>query len=1697
MSRGGRITRIVMMLFVLCLMIGTSIGLSGTTASADPGLEAQLCIVMDGSGSIEPQDWAIIIAGLANAVENHECTPQDGSLELSIVVFGWQREDAHAVVALAPTVITSANIDAVTDSIRAIEQPPYGSTPMACGIRLAADILYASPNFDPALKQVINLVTDGIPNICCDTYDGYLCGPEPYWPPSWLVYASTVEARNYAIAKLEMEPLHDEIDAEYIGIPGEYVLPIDPSHWLRDNIVWPQPGYFQPPYNGKGWVRVVDTAQEAADTFCEKILLLVERTLTMQVNGCGDTTPAIGAHLYTPDSVVDISAAPCPGWEFVGWTGDVANPSSPTTTVAMDTDKIVTANFAKVPRTLTMQVNGCGTTSPVVGAHVYEHDTVVDISADHCPGWEFVNWTGDVANPSSPTTTVTMNSDKTVTANFSEITPTLTMQVDGCGTTLPVVGSHIYSWGTVVGISAEPCPGWTFDGWTGDVADPNSPATTVTVDSDKTVTAHFLPPVNLTMQVDGCGVTTPAIGDHSYQIGSVVQISATACPLWAFDSWTGDVADPDSQVTTVTMDSDKTVTAHFLGPATLTLQVNGCGMTTPYMGGYIYPPNTVVDISALACPGWQFDNWTGDVADPNALATTVTINADKTVTANFSEMPSDLSAQLAVIIDGSSSINAEEWAAEKDGLYNAVINGIVPRNGMIELTVIQFAGGSATTEVPPTIIDDTNWATVATQISSIVKRNGITPLAAGIKKGWEEILGSPNYGFAAKEIINICSDIGEYTIAGGKGSVEVERDLAVTVKGIDEISAEGLGDITSVDMEWLRDSIVWPQPGSIAPPYTPGWVLKVDNAAEFETAISKKVPSAAELTHALIAGSDRGGSVTEPGEGIFTYSAGTVVNLTATPDTGWVFDYWTGNVADPSSATTTITMNNYKSVTAYFARSYTLAVGSGAGGSVTEPGEGAFVYSEDTVVTLTAVPELGWEFNGWTGNVANPSSPATTITMNQNQTVTANFFEIPTYTLMVSSAPGGSVTEPGEGAFVYNEDTVVTLTAVPELGWEFNGWTGNVANPSASATTITMNQDQTVTANFFEIPTYTLMASSTPGGSITEPGEGAFVYNEGIVVTLTAILELGWEFDGWTGNVANPSSLTTTITMNQDQTVKAYFSEIPTYYLAIGSTLCGQVTEPGEGAFPYSEGAVVTLIATPETGCAFDGWTGNVADPLSETTTITMNTDKAVTAKFVKTYELAVSSGEGGSITEPGEGTFTFKQDKAVVLKATPSHGWAFDSWTGNVANPTSATTFITMTQNETVSANFIKTYLLAVSSSAGGSITSPGEGLFEYKIGTVVDLTAVPGFGHTFIHWTGNVVNPSSTTTSITMYQNEVVVANFSGLTTHTLTTQVVGNGTVSPAAGQHEFTAGTVVNLIATPNEGNAFSIWTGDVANKNSAITTVTIDSDKTVTANFVDTFTLTMQVSGSGSITPAVGEHSYPVGTVIDISASPNPGSRFDNWTGDVASASSPITTVTMDSNKTVKAHFSDITSGNALVLNTNGSGGTSPPVGSHLYAPGAVVTITASPNSGWEFSNWTGNVAAPLSATTTVTMSQNRVVTAYFRALPGGVGGPPSTITTPTPSPTVRPTSPPTLMPTTVPTTSPTPVITPVTTPTLTPVPTAPPTPTPTPILTPPPFTPTPTPEDTSAEVPWVLIIATIAAVMGVGGLFFVLRGRAG
>jgi len=158
------------------------------------------------------------------------------------------------------------------------------------------------------------------------------------------------------------------------------------------------------------------------------------------------------------------------------------------------------------------------------------------------------------------------------------------------------------------------------------------------------------------------------------------------------------------------------------------------------------------------------------------------------------------------------------------------------------------------------------------------------------------------------------------------------------------------------------------------------------------------------------------------------------------------------------------------------------------------------------------------------------------------------------------------------------------------------------------------------------------------------------------------------------------------------------------YYLTIRSTSGGSVTIPGERTFfyePSSNSTQVSLTAVPDSNCRFVNWTwtlneGSIGNATAATTTITITPeqDYEITANFIAQYDLTIDSTDGGDVTIPGEGTYTYDTGTVVNLVATPASGYSFWEWTGSgtVANTYIATTTITMNGDYSIRANFAST---------------------------------------------------------------------------------------------------------------------------------------------------------------------------------------------------------------------------------------------------------------------------------------------------------------------------------------------------------------------------------------------------------------------
>lgn len=114
-------------------------------------LDLTFCI--DGSGSVEEDQFKLQVRGIANIVENADFMPHDNSVRLSIIQF-----DEYTRVEMQPTFINTYNVYDIADKIRNIEQS-YGGTKVDRCIERATSVITSEPQKTDF--RIINLITDG------------------------------------------------------------------------------------------------------------------------------------------------------------------------------------------------------------------------------------------------------------------------------------------------------------------------------------------------------------------------------------------------------------------------------------------------------------------------------------------------------------------------------------------------------------------------------------------------------------------------------------------------------------------------------------------------------------------------------------------------------------------------------------------------------------------------------------------------------------------------------------------------------------------------------------------------------------------------------------------------------------------------------------------------------------------------------------------------------------------------------------------------------------------------------------------------------------------------------------------------------------------------------------------------------------------------------------------------------------------------------------------------------------------------------------------------------------------------------------------------------------------------------------------------------------------------------------------------
>jgi len=217
-------------------------------------------------------------------------------------------------------------------------------------------------------------------------------------------------------------------------------------------------------------------------------------------------------------------------------------------------------------------------------------------------------------------------------------------------------------------------------------------------------------------------------------------------------------------------------------------------------------------------------------------------------------------------------------------------------------------------------------------------------------------------------------------------------------------------------------------------------------------------------------------------------------------------------------------------------------------------------------------------------------------------------------------------------------------------------------------------------------------------------------------------------------------------------------------------------------------------------------------------------------------------------------------------------------------------------------------------------------------------------------------------------------------------------------------EYAAGATASLNAQAGDGFAFLNWTGDCTGTDNPLT-MTMNASKTCVANF-GAPTFTVSKTGNGVITSGDGQINcgtaaalcnggYPIGSTVTLTATPDAGYTFKDWSGDCTGTTSPLAVKVDTGAKTCTANFVQPVTKILTISKPEGGSvtGNNLKCGSAGDAckvtlpSGERVELTATPDANFAFKGWTADCAAqgttsPLS----ITLTDNQTCSAKFDSM---------------------------------------------------------------------------------------------------------------
>jgi hypothetical protein len=672
------------------------------------------------------------------------------------------------------------------------------------------------------------------------------------------------------------------------------------------------------------------------------------------------------------------------------------------------------------------------------------------------------------------------------------------------------------------------------------------------------------------------------------------------------------------------------------------------------------------------------------------------------------------------------------------------------------------------------------------------------------------------------------------------------------------------------------------------------------------------------------------GGTVSPSSGTY-YTSGTVVPLTATANAGYSFVNWTGNVANASSATTSITMTAPQSVTANFTL---IIVASPTATSVSSNNNPSFTTPPGNSVTFTATVTSNTTVNEGTVTFSDPANDFTcsggnTVPISNGQASCTTSFSTEG-SRVISASYNGTVNFQGSSGMItqtVSNHTVVNGNqfcnqgpiTVPSTAGAATPYPSNIfvtgLSGNVGAVTVSLNN-----ISSSDIQQTDILLVGPTGAKIipfASVGDGSSI--GGVNITLD---------DGASGLIPGGSPLTsgsyqpTSITGSTSLVfpAPAPLVNASNYAATDGAAT---LTSTFQNTAPNGTWALYAMDNSGNGAATIGGgWCVNITPPAVQTTITTSPAGLLVSA-------------DGGTPTAAPLVENWVPGSSHTIATSSPQSGapgvqYVFSSWSDSGAISHSITVPPTAT---TYTASFNTQYQLTTQASppADGTV-SPVSGSY-FASGATIPVTATANSGFSFNNWTSTGGSFDSTTAASTNFHMPAAPATVTGnfttasvqitITTTPANLLVSADGGTPTAAPLVENWVPGSSHTIATssPQSGGTgvqylFSSWSDNGAISHGITVPPTAT---TYTAGFNTQYQLTTAANpaNGGTVSPASGSF-YNANTVVPLTATPNSGFTFSNWTGNVANAGSASTTITMNSPQSVTANFTQ--SGPVVTLN---------------------------------------------------------------------------------------------------------------------------------------------------------------------------------